>query len=266
MDLIGSLLAIIMGFILGLLGGGGSILTVPILAYFFGFTAVVATGYSLFVVGITSLLGSVKYYKEQLIDFKIAALFSIPSMIGVFISRKYFLPMLPEVMTIGSISLEKNQVIMGLFAMLVLVISGFMFRAKDESSNTSQTKKPLHFRDLLLISVGGFLMACLTGFVGAGGGFIIVPALVLLARLSLRKAIATSLVIISFKSFAGFLGDLLGGLVFDWSFLLNFIMFTMVGVLLGTIFNKRVPVSVLRKGFAYFVFVMGIFIVLKELL
>jgi uncharacterized protein len=264
MDILGYFLAIIMGLVLGLLGGGGSILTVPILVYFFGLPATLATGYSLLVVGLTSLLGAYKYYREKLIDFKVAALFAIPSMGGVLVSRKYLLPSLPDTISIGAFITNKDQVIMITFAVLVLVISAFMLKAKD-SDSSSQKKESSKTKDLILISVEGFIVGCVTGFVGAGGGFMIVPALILLAKVPLRKAIATSLIIISLKSLAGFLGDLSEGVVFDWQFLTVFIGFTLSGVMLGTILNKKIPVTTLRKSFAYFVFIMGLFIVSKEL-
>ncbi|MFT5170319.1 MAG: putative membrane protein YfcA [Candidatus Marinamargulisbacteria bacterium] len=266
MALIGFSLAIVMGLILGLLGGGGSILTVPILVYFFGVSAVMATGYSLLVVGLTSLVGAARYYKDDLIDFRIAFLFSVPSMVGVFISRKFLLPALPDAVSLFSSTVTKDQFIMGIFALLVLAISGFMFKAKEVDRSIEKERPALSKKsDFAIIIVGAFLMACLTGFVGAGGGFMIVPALMLLANVPLRKAIATSLVIISFKSLAGFVGDLSEGLPFDWHFLSIFIGITMIGVFLGAVLNKRIPAPILRKGFAYFVFVMGLFIVVNEI-
>jgi uncharacterized protein len=265
METLGYFLAVVMGMVLGLLGGGGSILTVPILVYFFGLPAAIATGYSLLVVGITSLVGSVKYYRERLIDFRIALLFAIPSMIGVLVSRKYLLPVLPDNMSVFSLGVTKDQVIMLFFAVLVLVISVFMFKAKEEDAN-KDSQASISKNKLYWIALEGFLVGVITGFVGAGGGFMIVPALMLLANVPLRKAIATSLVIISLKSLAGFVGDLSEGSQFDWYFLSVFVSITMIGVLLGTVLNKKMPVLVLRKGFAYFVFGMGLLIVVKELL
>jgi len=264
MESIGYLLAVLMGLVLGLLGGGGSILTVPILVYFFGVSATVATGYSLLVVGVTSAIGAIRYYKDELIDFKVSILFAIPSMIGVLVARKYLLPSVPDRVSLSILSVSKDQVIMLAFAILVLVISIFMLKAKERDEECVLTRTPQK-RNLPLIGVEGFVVGLLTGFVGAGGGFMIVPALILLAKVPLRIAIASSLVIISLKSLSGFLGDLSEGMSFDWMFLMTFIGFTMAGVLMGTLVNQKMPVTLLRKGFAYFVFLMGVLIVLKEL-
>ena len=246
MDILGYILAIVMGLVLGLLGGGGSILTVPILVYFFGISATVSTGYSLLVVGLTSLVGAVKYYKEKLINMRVVFLFALPSMAGVLVARKYLLPALPDVVSIAAFHIPKDQIIMLTFAFLVLAISIFMLKAKDKDESNKKVGLSKYNR-MILISIEGFLVGCITGFVGAGGGFMIVPALILLANVPLREAIATSLVIIALKSLAGFVGDLSEGVYFDWVFLSVFIGFTMLGVVLGTMLNKKINCIAILK-------------------
>lgn len=264
MLLIGFILAIIMGLILGLLGGGGSILTVPILVYFFDVPATLSTGYSLFIVGVTSLVGALRYRQNNLLDINMAILFSIPSVIGVLVSRLWILPLFPSELNLMGVLCSKDQVILLIFSILVIVISLFMFK-----SNTSNSQKERfeakRLVSLFLIGIEGFIIGGVTGIVGAGGGFMIVPALTLLAKIPLKKAIATSLLIISIKSMIGFFGDFVGGVVFDWSFLFYFLMLTLFGTLIGTKLNNKVSAKGLRKGFAYFILIMGILIIVKEL-
>lgn len=264
MEFIGYILAIVMGIVLGLLGGGGSILTVPILVYFFAVPAALATGYSLFIVGITSLLGSVKYITAKKVDFKVAFLFALPAMLGVFVSRKFIVPLLPDLISIASFTVSKDQLILFAFAVLVLVISVFMLTAKDRDEQVNRIHiSPI--KKMSLIALEGLGVGAVTGFVGAGGGFMIVPALMLLGNVPLKRAIATSLVIISMKSLLGFVTDLSEGVLIDWHFLIVFSGITLVGVVLGTLINSRIQATILRKVFAYFVFIMGVLIILKEL-
>lgn len=264
MVLIGFILAIVMGLILGLLGGGGSILTVPILVYFFDVSATLATGYSLFIVGATSLIAALKYRRDNLLDIKVATLFSIPSVVGVLVSRLWVLPLVPSKLNLMSFTCSKDQLILFVFSALIIVIALFMFRSKDPGTQKEsvEVKGPV---SLFLIGIEGFLVGGTTGFVGAGGGFMIVPALTLLAKIPLKKAIATSLLIISAKSLIGFFGDLVGGVVFDWSFLFSLLILTLIGTLIGTKLSNKISAKNLRKGFAYFILIMGVLIMIKEL-
>lgn len=262
-DIVGYGFAVLMGVVLGLLGGGGSLLTVPILVYLFKIPAITATGYSLVIVAGTSLFGAIPYLRQTLVDFKIAALFAVPSMIGVFSARKWLLPALPEEMTVGLFSFTNDQFVLVIFAVLVLIISVFMLKKKSGVKKAGPSRFP-KWSFPIVVGVEGLFVGIVTGFVGAGGGFMIVPALMFFANLPLRNAIATSLVIISLKSFVGFWGDVSSGVTFDWVFLMSFIAVTSLGVVLGAIVNKKIPVEWLRKGFAYLVMVMGVFIILKE--
>lgn len=255
---IGFLLASVMGLILGLMGGGGSILTVPILVYLFKIPATSATGYSLFVVGLTSLIGAIRFSRHGLLDYKVAFLFSLPSMIGVWLSRRFILPHLPHMLSLGSLSFSKDQLIMVCFSVMVLLISFFMFHARTEDISS---KKAHSFGILAIEGVG---LGLITGFIGAGGGFMIVPALMFFAKLSLKTAIATSLLIIATNSLSGVAGDIVSGVYFDWPFLIRFVGCTLLGVVVGTSLNKHISPIKLRRWFAYFVMIMGLFILIKE--
>ena len=264
MLLIGGMLTIVMGLILGLLGGGGSILTVPILVYFFDVSATLATGYSLFIVGVTSFIGALRYRRDQLLDIRVAILFSIPSIVGVLVSRIWLLPLVPSQLNMMRFTITKDQLILFVFSILIIVIAIFMFRSKDPNLQKERVdiKGPV---SLFLIAIEGFFIGGLTGFVGAGGGFMIVPALTLFAKVPLKKAIATSLLIISAKSIIGFLGDLVGGVVYDWTFIFSLLILTLFGTVIGTTLNHKISAKNLRNGFAYFIMIMGIFILIKEL-
>ena len=264
MNLLGYLLFSIMGVILGLLGGGGSILTVPILVYYFNVPATLATGYSLFIVGVTSLVAALRYRKKRWLDYKIAIIFSVPSAIGVLFARLMVLPALPDTMRLFTIIVSKDQLILYVFAALIMVISYFMFISKEPNSNHDGYTQFMSLYALFLIGLEGFVVGGVTGFVGAGGGFIIVPALTLLAKLPLKRAIATSLLIIGAKSMIGFGGDIVSGVAYDLPFLGGVLGVTLIGTYLGVHLNQFLSPSKLRKGFAGFVLVMGVLMMAKE--
>jgi len=255
--MIGFLLAALMGVVLGLLGGGGSILTVPILVYFFNISATLATAYSLFVVGITSLIGAIQY-RHQL-NVMIGILFAVPSTIGVILSRRYILQELPNEIYIFNSLLTKDDLVMLVFAILIVVIAFFMLTAKDKYKGDS---KSLSVKSITFVAIEGLVVGGVTGFVGAGGGFMIVPALTLLVGIPIKEAIATSLLIIAVKSLIGFLADLQMDVAIDWSFLLLFSTITIIGGICGGLISRKVSAQKLRRLFAYFVLVVGLIILL----
>ncbi|MGB8706264.1 MAG: sulfite exporter TauE/SafE family protein [Gillisia sp.] len=262
--IVGYFCALLIGLVLGLIGGGGSILTVPILVYLLALNPVTATAYSLFVVGSASLVGAAKNLQKGLVKFKTALAFAIPAVISVFSTRKYFVPAIPEkIMSIGNFVLTKDIAIMLFFAILMLVASFSMIsdRQKLLGSKTKEEENTTNYFTLIPL---GFVTGIITGLVGAGGGFIIIPILVLIAGLPMKKAVGTSLFIIAINSLLGFLGDI-GQINIDWPFLLVFSALSVVGIFLGVYLNKFIDGSKLKKGFGWFVLVMGIYIVYKEL-
>ncbi|WP_370392386.1 sulfite exporter TauE/SafE family protein [uncultured Winogradskyella sp.] len=253
--------ALLIGVVLGLIGGGGSILTVPILVYLLFINPVTATAYSLFVVGVSSLVGALRNIQKGLVDFRTAIVFAIPAFIAVYIARKYLVPAIPEVIfSVGDFDLTNNIAIMLFFALVMLVASVSMIRNKRED-NGEETEVSYNYP---LIIVEGVLVGLITGIVGAGGGFLIIPALVLLAKLPMKKAVATSLLIIAIKSLIGFLGDV-QNLDIDWTFLLIFTGLSVVGIFIGIYLSNFIEGKKLKKGFGWFVLVMGIYIIYKEL-
>lgn len=262
MELLGYLASIFIGITLGLIGGGGSILTVPVLVYLFNVEVVLATAYSLFIVGATSAIGSFSYVKKGLVNFKITLWFGLPSIISVFITREFFLPLIPaHVFTLGGVSVTKDVLLMVLFALLMLLASVGMIKKNKLEGRISSQKKSHTERSIFF---QGMLVGGVTGLVGAGGGFLIIPALVKFLHLNIKEAIGTSLVIIALNSLFGFALSAAEEFI-QWSFLLKVLILAIVGVGLGSLLSKKIQEAKLKPVFGWFVLVMGIYVVLKEL-
>ncbi len=262
MEYIGYFTSILIGVALGLIGGGGSILTVPVLVYLFAIEPVIATAYSLFIVGLTSAVGTVGYFKKGLVNIKTAIVFGIPSIIAVFTTRALIVPAIPkEVFSIGEFIVTKNLLMMLLFAVIMIAASYSMIK-KDKKIIEEKSEEQKFNYPLILIE--GAIVGVITGLVGAGGGFLIIPALVVLSKLPMKEAVGTSLVIIAAKSLIGFFGE--GGENrINWQFLLTISAFAIVGIFIGTALSKKIDGNKLKPAFGWFVLVMGIYIITKEL-
>ncbi|SFF21132.1 sulfite exporter TauE/SafE family protein [Thermoflexibacter ruber] len=313
MEIIGYIGALLMGVSLGLIGGGGSILTVPILVYLFATDAVLATAYSLFIVGLTSLVGSLSHISQGNIHWRTAFVFGLPSIIGVYLTRLYVVPVIPNtIFQMGEFVLTKPLFLLMLFAVIMLLASVSMIRqskkellitdgdlpiANEQSTFATindnnqqlttnnrqltiqatsnhfkqpQTSLHLHVSQTIaynypLILAEGLIVGGITGLVGAGGGFLIIPALVLLAKLPMKQAIGTSLVIIALKSLIGFTGDLKASEAMNWEFLLFFSGVAVIGIIGGSLLSKKISNETLKPAFGWFVLVMGVYIIVKEL-
>ena len=260
-QILGYIGALVVGLVLGLIGGGGSILTVPILVYLIGLNPVTATAYSLFVVGTTSLFGAFQNYRNKMVDLRTAIVFSIPAFIAVYLTRRYLVPAIPDsLFTIFDFEITKNIFIMIFFAIIMLLASISMIKTKKKGNSIEQELE----YNIPLIIVEGVIVGVLTGIVGAGGGFLIIPALVLLAKLPMKLAVGTSLVIISAKSLIGFLGDV-QNLAIDWTFLIIFTLLSIIGILIGVYTTKFISGEKLKKGFGWFTLLMALYIIYKEL-
>ncbi|MEP7165581.1 MAG: sulfite exporter TauE/SafE family protein [Ferruginibacter sp.] len=259
MEIFGYLASILIGMILGLIGGGGSILTVPVMVYLFMVSPQLATSYSLFVVGTTSLIGVLSRLKTGTVKPSTALLFAASSVITVFLVRKFIIPVLPKTLfSIGSFNVTESLATMILFAVLMLFSSISMIRNKKKPQ---QSDVPVDHTRLAIYGVG---IGLVTGFLGAGGGFLIIPTLVLLCGLTMKEAVGTSLLIISCNSLTGFVGDL-GHFQIDWKLLGIVTSLAISGILIGTQLSKKIKNENLKKGFGWFVLVMGIYIIIKEL-
>jgi len=332
MFIAGFIAAVVIGFTLGLIGGGGSILTVPVLVYLLHIDPVLATAYSLFVVGISSSVGAFNYMKKGLLSYKTAIIFAVPSFIAVFLTRKFLVPSIPDqlfsigklditteilfililiiamlgvslislnklfrgnkkhvrafllvtpaaimvflvrqfmipripenLIVIGDFTLTKDIGIMLFFALIMLLSSISMIRSGKQVAVEEEPKGIIYNYPMIVLE--GAVIGTITGIVGAGGGFLIIPALVLLAGLPMKMAIGTSLLIIAIKSLAGFLGDLSNQNI-DWVFLLSFTGIAIIGIFIGTYTSKFINAEKLKKSFGWFVLIMSIYIIVKEL-
>lgn len=254
-------MAVMIGISLGLIGAGGSILTVPVLVYLVGVDPVLATGYSLFVVGTTALVGGFQNFRKGLVDLRTVVVFGAPAILSVYVTRAFILPSVPgTILSVGSYELGKGTALLILFAGLMVATSISMLR-KRESTEIDRVGETLNYPLVLAEGVG---VGMVTGLVGAGGGFLIIPALVLLAGLEMKVAVGTSLLIIAAKSLFGFLGDVQSGSGIDWAFLGVFTGFSILGIFIGTRLARRIDGERLKRSFGWFVLAMGIYMIIKE--
>ncbi len=266
MEIAGYLLASLVGISLGLIGGGGSVLTVPILVYLMGINPVLATSYSLFIVGFTSLVGAVNNYIKGFVNIRTALLFGVSSITTVFITRKILMPKIPPVLyEYQGFTFTQSIATMVLFAVLMLLASIAMIRNDDEPNQPLAKKEAFKTNDILKLLLNGILVGLVTGLLGAGGGFLVIPALVLILKMPMKEAVGTSLLIIALNSLIGFTGDL-GHVAIDWKFLLSITLIAVAGIFLGGFLAKKIDGEKLKKAFGWFVLGMGIYILVKEIL
>ena len=261
------ILFLLIGLTLGLIGGGGSLLSVPVLVYLFHMPVDEATGYSLFIVGITSLIGAFSFVKKGEISFEALLQFALPSLVTVFCVRKFLIPALPsEFFSAGDFVVTKQVMIMCLFAVLVVISSFSMIRTRRVNDRVDAmwaefAKSPLRLPFVLFL---GIFVGFIAGFIGAGGGFIIVPVLIFFLRIPMKKAIGTSLCIIAINSLIGFSGNI-GHMPIDWKFLIVVSTICIAGILLGNMVSVKISPARLKSGFGWFTLIVGIFVIVKEI-
>lgn len=258
---IGYILAVFVGMTLGMLGSGGSILSVPILVYVMGIEPTLATAYSLFVIGTTSLVGGIHKAKQSLVDFNKVVLFGIPAVISVFVTRKVLVPKIPEIIFWSAeFTLSKSILIMVVFAIVMIFASVRMIKPLKEKKVSDNEKL-----NYIKIVVLGICIGLISGFVGAGGGFLIVPTLLFFANTSMKKAVGTSLFIVALQSLIGFTGDIMSDQIIDWKLLQFFTFASVFGIFIGNFISKKVAEDKLKIGFGGFVLTMGIYIIIREI-
>jgi uncharacterized membrane protein YfcA len=261
MEIIGYLLAGLVGITLGLIGGGGSILTVPILVYVFAIVPAHATAYSLFIVGITSLVGAINNYRKDNVSISTALYFGITSITTVFITRKFILPVMPQqLFYLFGWQITQSMLTMTLLAVLMLFASSSMIKNKAVAIVLEDDKA----NNKLMLLQYGVLIGLVTGFLGAGGGFLLIPVLVVVFNLPMKKAVGTSLLIIALNSLIGFTGDL-GHFKMEWQFLLILTSIAVIGIFVGGYLSTKIDGNKLKKSFGWFILVMGVYIIVKEI-
>lgn len=259
MDIVGILATILMGLALGVFGGGGSILTVPILVYLFKIDPLQATFYSLIIVGSSALFGMYWYSTKHLVEYKKGIIFSIPSLLTISLIRYFLLPSLPNTLFVFMDKpITKNLFIMLFFSLAMSIAAIKMMSSKTEILESSAPRK----KQLVFY---GFLVGVVTGFAGAGGGFLIVPALVFMAKLPMKKAVGTSLGIIFLNSLIGVLADQKSFAQTDNAFLFKIMALSFVGVIAGKFIADKVDGQTLRPIFGKFILVVGVFIFIQQI-
>lgn len=262
MEYIGYILAVLVGVSLGLIGSGGSILTVPILVYVMGVMPATATAYSLFIVGSSALVGGIQRARNKQVALRTVFIYGIPSLLAVYFTRRFIVPAIPEqILTIGTLAISKSMFLMSLFAVVMILAAVSMIRSKRSAITTEAEMVSFNYPMIVTASI---LEGTLTGLVGAGGGFLIIPALVLLARMPMKLAVGTSLFIIATKSLIGFTGDLQGNLHIDWTLLGAFTSCSIIGIFLGMLLAKSISGERLKTGFGWFILLMGLYIIARE--
>ncbi len=259
MEIAGYIASVFIGVSLGLFGAGGTILTLPILVYLFGINPYLATSYSLLIVGITSLTGSLNYIKNGTAEIKTAFTFSLPSIFSVVIVRRLLLPIIPEIVfDSGNIIVTRDLLVLLFFSVLMFAASVSMIR-----KNSVQPELTAE-RNSLKVIFSGIFVGIITGTVGAGGGFLIIPSLVIFLRLPIKTAIGTSLIIIAINSFSGFFVDFISGVSFDYSLIILICVFAMSGTFLGKLISSKIKSQNLKPVFGYFILTVAVYIFLKE--
>ncbi len=264
MEIIGYICSILIGMSLGLIGSGGSILTVPVLVYLMHINPLVATTSSLFIVGVTSLVGGLRAYSRGSVDFEAVTEFGIPSIFSIFITRHYLLPALPpHFISVGSFAVSREMFLMLAFALLMLVAGISMIRSRYIETNPGEIEGTRQHRSWALVLLG-FVIGVITGLLGAGGGFLIIPTLVLFLRIKMKTAVGTSLFIIAINSLLGFVFSL-KQFEYDWMLLFAFSILSIGGLFIGIRLSNKIPGLRLKQIFGYFVLIMGLYIILKEI-
>jgi uncharacterized protein len=265
LEIAGYIAALLIGFSLGMIGGGGSILTVPVLVYLMHVNPLLATTYSLFIVGTSSLAGGIRAYTKNHVDFKAITEFGFPSIFSVFIARHYLLPLIPShIFYAGNLEITRDRLLMLVFSLLMFTTSFFIISGKTQEQKEDTVRKKRQEK-VFQLAVAGLLVGLITGILGAGGGFLIIPILVLYIKLPMKTAVGTSLMIVAINSLFGFLFSL-KQFSFDWTVLIIFSLISVAGIFIGSRFAEKVPGAVLKKIFGWFILAMGIYILFRELI
>lgn len=257
---IGLLLAIVVGVTLGMIGSGGSILTVPILVYIMGINPALATTYSLLIVGATSMIGGVKGIQDKTVDFSKVIYFGLPSMATVFIVRSYILPLVPEDIHFAGYTFHQDSLLMVLFAVIMILSAIPMIKGRKEVEIAGARQEHLFY-----VIAQGILVGVVTGVVGAGGGFLIIPVLINSFGLTLKRAVSTSLLLITINSTIGLLGDTHRFVLFDWQMLIAYSILSIIGLFIGFKISSRIDNAILKRGFGIGILLVSMGILLHEL-
>lgn len=246
-------IAVLIGISLGLIGAGGAIVAVPAFVYLEQIPPTLASGYALFVVTVASFVGSIQYVRARLIDWRSVMAFGSTTLVSIAVARRVLLPLLPVQIS----GIPRDSVLMLAFAAMLLLAAAGMLRMPPRP----HTGEPTHAGRLALY---GLAIGVISGFLGVGGGFLMTPALVLWAGLDMKRAVATSLLLIGVNSAVGVGADLSAGVQYDWPFVLVFTGLTTAGIIAGTMMSHRIDGQRLKKGFGWFILAIGLAVAIRE--
>lgn len=262
-ELTGYLATVLIGISLGFIGAGGSILCVPVMVYLFSIKPMEASSYSLFIVGMSSAVGVFTNSRKRLVQFNIALTMGLFSIAGVFVTRSLIMPAIPSNLgTVGHYAIKKSFASMVLFALLMLCASYSMTRDAVMKNSRQENGKQ---KNIIKLSLCGIAIGFTAGLSGIGGGFLLIPSLVLFAGLPMKEAVATSLLIITMNCIIGFVTDA-NHFSFDWNFLLKLTAFAVLGIVTGIFLSRKMQSLDLKKIFGWLVMVIGSSILIKEFL
>ena len=250
----------IIGIAIGLLGAGGSILVMPVLVYILGLPPMIATTYSLGIVGISSVIAAMRTSREQKVNTKVILTFAFPAMFSIMIMRAFIMPALPKVLEIGTLLISIDSFSMIILSILMLISAQRMISQKKLQSDES------HDISLSLLLLTGLCIGVLTGFTGIGGGFLIVPAMILIGRMNVKEAAFTSMILIAMNALPGFFVDILNGKNLEWGLFTLLTIASVFGGYAGIMLSKRIRQDILRISFGIIIALLALFILFKELI
>ncbi len=266
MEILGYGLAVVIGLVMGLMGGGGAILAVMVFLYIFQIPDIdLVTAYSIMMIGLGATVATIRHAQKGNIAFKMGLIFAIPVILGTYFARIYLINLIPDpIFSIGTLDISKRLFILSILCILLLYASVRMIRSANQKQDSVESKvADTPYVKVILL---GLAIGLLSGLVGAGGGFLIIPVLVMFLHFPIKKAIGTTLLILAMKSFIGFIGDMQAGRDIDWAFLGIFGTLVVIGVLIGVVLSSRVPSQKLRPAFGWFILSMASLILVKEFL
>ena len=249
----------IIGIAIGLLGAGGSILVMPVLVYVLGISPLIATTYSLGIVGISSAIAAIRNAREQQTNWKVLFTFAIPAIISIMIMRAYIMPALPKVLELGMIHISIESLSMIILSLLMLISAQRMMSSKELQSHDIQEIS------LMALMFTGLMIGVLTGFTGIGGGFLIVPAMILIGHMNVKEAAFTSMILIAMNALPGFFVDILNGKNLEWGLFTLLTIASVFGGYAGIMLSKRIRQDLLRISFGIIIALLALFILIKEL-
>lgn len=258
--LISLLASSIIGIAIGLLGAGGSILVMPVLVYILGLPPTIATTYSLGIVGISSAIAAMRTSLDEKVNVKVIFTFAFPAMFSIMIMRAFIMPALPKVLEIGMLQISIDSFSMIILSILMLISAQRMISQKKLQGDES------HDISLSLLVLTGLFIGVLTGFTGIGGGFLIVPVMILIGRMNVKEAAFTSMILIAMNALPGFFVDILNGKNLEWGLFTLLTIASVFGGYAGIMLSKRIRQDLLRISFGIIIALLALFILIKELI